>query len=86
LVKSVLLAKRGGHNILKVYYCDGSQHKEFERLGIGITFGDFEYYHEITDFDYSKNLHEIEAIKRTVEFALKNKSGNEKITIVNDDK
>lgn len=71
---------------METYYCDGSQHKELNRLGVGITKDGTDYYYEVDDFDYEMNLHEIEAIKRTAELALRSKRSDGNIIIVNDDR
>lgn len=71
---------------METYYCDGSQHRGLNKLGIGVTKDGTDYYYEADDHDCSKNLHEIEAIKRTAELALISKRGDSSIVIVNDDK
>ncbi|MEK4025403.1 reverse transcriptase-like protein [Sporosarcina sp. FSL W7-1283] len=68
----------------RVYYCDGSQHKGYGKLGIGIVRDDAEYHFSTREFDHDKCTHEIEAIRKTIEIAIKD--GFNDIVVINDDR
>lgn len=70
---------------MATYYCDGSQHIELNKIGLGVVINDEGYYFERTIADSNKNLHEIEAIKQTALMALGTDS-KRGIVIINDDK
>lgn len=69
---------------MDTYYCDGSQHKGYGKLGVGIVSNSDEFYYDTEEFDHGSCIHEIEAIRKTIELAVRNNNGN--IVIVNDDR
>lgn len=69
---------------MRTYYCDGSQHKGYNKLGIGIVSGETEYHFNTSEYDHDKCIYEIEAIRKTIEVAVKD--GCNKIVVVNDDR
>lgn len=69
---------------METFYCDGSQHKEMNRMGIGVVKGGTDIYYSIPSFDWKKCTHEIIAITKAINYAIENKSNN--IVIVNDDR
>lgn len=69
---------------MRVFYCDGSQHKELNKMGVGIVGRKMEMYHEIIEFEYDQMVYEVEAIIRTIEVAMS--TGANKIRIYNDDR
>lgn len=69
---------------MRIYYCDGSQHKELQKQGVGVVSDDFETYLETEEFDWKQQTHEISAIEKTIEIAVHQKSNP--IVVISDDK
>lgn len=69
---------------METFYCDGSQHKEMNRMGVGVVKGSVDIYYNIPTFDWKRCTHEIIAITKAISFAIKNNTSN--IVVVNDDK
>lgn len=69
---------------MRTYYCDGSQHKELGKMGIGIVGKNVELYHEAKEYEHDQMIYEVEAIIKTIELAYS--TGETRIKIYNDDK
>lgn len=69
---------------METYYCDGSQHKELNKLGIGIVKGDASLYYDTEEFEWQRSTHEIVAITKAINCAIENKDKH--IVVVNDDR
>ena len=69
---------------MSVYYCDGSLSDQYKKIGIGIFYNGIEEYIEMTTHNWKSQLHEIEAMIKTIEIADRQEQVNFKI--VNDDK
>lgn len=68
---------------MKIYYCDGSQSKELEKLGVGIITETENLYFEYDDFSWGNQTHEIMAITKAIEVAIAEQS--KPVIVVNDD-
>lgn len=69
---------------METYYCDGSQHKELNKMGIGVVKGEASLYYDTEEFEWQRSTHEIVAITKAINYAIENKDKH--IVIVNDDK
>lgn len=66
------------------YFCDGSQQIEANLIGIGILINGENYHMNLPLINSKAMLHEIEAIIKTIEFALER--GESRFRIINDDR
>lgn len=69
---------------METYYCDGSQHRELNKLAVGVVNGTASIYYDTEDFEWERSTHEVVAITKAINYALKKGSSN--IVVVNDDK
>lgn len=69
---------------MRTYYCDGSQCKDIDVIGIGIVGRTTELGVEIPNLNWDLQNHEVEAIIKTIEFSFED--GAKKIKIINDDR
>lgn len=69
---------------MKEYFCDGSQQIKANLIGIGILIDDQNYHLSMPLINSRANLHEIEAIIKTIEFAVER--GDTRFRIINDDR
>lgn len=69
---------------MAIYYCDGSLSNQYKKIGIGIFYNGTEEYAEMVAHNWKSQLHEIEAMIKTIEIADRKEQVNFKI--VNDDK
>lgn len=69
---------------METYYCDGSQHKELNKLGIGVVKGSEKRYYNVSDFEWRSMCHEIYAITEAIKLAIEHDSKH--IVVVNDDR
>ena len=69
---------------MRTYYCDGSQCDKKQIIGIGICGSKHSHSITLTEVEWNLQLHEIEAMIKTIEIALEN--GANKIRIINDDR
>lgn len=69
---------------METYYCDGSQHKKLNKMGIGITKGNTKVYYDIQEFEWERCSYEIIAVTKAIEYAIQSKTKS--IVVVNDDR